>query len=207
VAKNRTLGRTPVTGVARETEVSVYSRNWAFVALRGAAACAFALVAWAWSDASVIVTARAIGLLATVLGALTVVSSVGAHSRASQPWAPLLAGLVSVGFGIVALAASIEEITVLARATAAWLAIVGLLEGATATSLREHLVAPRLAFALAILTVGVAVAMLFVQTPIVAVWLLGAWSLVFGVANLREGWILQRDDARFAERGVRPSLL
>jgi uncharacterized membrane protein HdeD (DUF308 family) len=176
------------------------SRNWWAFALRGALAMVFALLVVAWSDATPVSLARIFAVFAIGEGALAIGSSLGASSLGAggaddRPWPLLFEGTIGIGFGLVALIAPFHSLATVAWVVASWIAMVGLLEGATALKFRRHLATPRLLIGLAVVSVIAAAAMVFSPRAgeIVTVWLLGSWSAFLGVVTFMIGMVLRRD--------------
>lgn len=171
------------------------SRNWWAFSLRGALAIVFALLIVAWSDATPTSIARIFGVFAIAEGALAIGASLGATRDVDRPWPLLFEGAIGVGFGVIALIAPFRALATVAWVVASWIAMVGLLEGATALKLGKHVATPRLLSGLAVVSLLAAAAM--VLTPrageIVTVWLLGAWSAFLGAVTFIIGMVLRRD--------------
>jgi uncharacterized membrane protein HdeD (DUF308 family) len=171
------------------------ARNWWAFALRGGLAILFSLLVVAWSDATPASLARIFAVFAIGEGALAIGATLGARSHADRPWPLVFEGAIGIGFGLVALIAPFHSLTTVAWVIASWIAIVGLLEGATALKFRKHMSTPRLLTALAIVSVLAAAALVF--SPglggIVTVWLLGAWSAFLGFITMVVGIVLHRD--------------
>lgn len=171
------------------------ARNWPLVALRGVFAMAFGLLAWSWSNEDAATIARVVGVLAAALGALSLAASLGARRAAERPWSLGVEGAASCVIAAVLLGASHDSATV-ARIVAAWVAIVGLLEGATARDVRGHARTPKLLVAFMLVSLGASLSLLALASaePIVHVWLLGAWACLFSASTL---WLARavRSDA------------
>lgn len=171
------------------------SRNWWAFVLRGALAIVFSLLVVAWSDATPASLARIFAVFAIGEGALAVGSSLGARRDEDRPWPLLFEGTIGIGFGLVALIAPFQSLATVAWVVASWIAMVGLLEGATALKFRRHVATPRLLVGLAIVSVISAAAMVFSPRlgEIVTVWLLGAWAAFLGAVTFIIGMVLHRD--------------
>ncbi|MBI2389887.1 MAG: HdeD family acid-resistance protein [Deltaproteobacteria bacterium] len=171
------------------------SRNWWAFVMRGAIALTFAMIVFAWSEASPVSLARIFGVFAIAEGALAIGATMGSPPS-ERPWALTIEGTIGIAFGVVGLVAPFRSLTVVAWLIASWIATVGLLEGATALRVRRHLATPRVLAALAVVSLIAAAAL--IMTPrlgeIVTVWLLGAWSAFLGAATFIVGMVLRRED-------------
>lgn len=171
------------------------ARNWWAFVLRGALAVAFALMVVAWSSATPMALARVFAVFAISEGALAIGSSLGARADEDRPWPLLLEGAIGSGFGLLALIAPFATLSAVAWVIASWIAVVGILEGATALKMRRHIATPRVLVGIAVVSLLSASAMVF--TPwlgeIVTVYLLGAWSAFLGAATFIIGMVLRRD--------------
>ena len=188
------------------------SRNWWAFALRGGLAMLFALLVVAWSDATPASLARIFGVFAIGEGALAIGSSLGARRDDERPWPLLFEGTIGMGFGLVALVAPFRGLATVAWLVASWIAMVGLLEGATALKFKKHVATPRLLVGLAVVSVIAAAALVFSPSmgEIVTVWLLGGWAAFLGAITFTIGLVLRRDlepveEPFYQVRGTVPS--
>lgn len=175
------------------------SRNWWALILRGAIGVLFAFLAYALGEASITTIARTFAVFAIAEGALAISASSGARAREERPWGFLTEGCVSIAAGLVALIAPWSSGVALVRFIAAWIAVVGLLDGASAIRFRHHLATPRLLIALSVVSVVFALAIAIVPAAydggvsIVSVWAIGAWAAFFGFVSFLIGFVLRRD--------------
>ncbi len=188
------------------------ARNWWAYALRGALAMVFALMIVAWSSASPIALGRVFGVFAIAEGALAIGATLGSHADEDRPWPLLFEGTIGIGFGLVGLIAPLGSITVVAWLIASWIAMVGLLEGATSVKMRRHISTPRVLIGIGVVSLLAASAMLFTPAlgEIVVVYLLGAWSAFLGAATFVIGMVLRRDahtSLLFEPRDTVPSIV
>jgi len=187
------------------------SRNWWAFVLRGGLAMVFALLVIGWSDATPASLARIFGVFAVGEGALAIGSSLGARRDEDRPWALLFEGAIGIGFGLVALIAPFQTLETVAWVVASWIAMVGLLEGATALKFHRHVATPRLLVGLSVVSIIAAAAMVFSPRAgeIVTVWLLGSWAAFLGAVTFIIGMALHRKESvgNFEYRGSVPSLV
>jgi uncharacterized membrane protein HdeD (DUF308 family) len=193
---------------------STLARNWWAFVLRGALAMVFALMVVAWSSATPMALARVFGVFAIAEGALAIGSTLGARRDEDRPWPLVLEGAIGIGFGLVGLIAPFASLATVAWVIASWIAIVGMLEGATSLKMHRHVTTPRVMVAVGVVSLIAAAAMVF--TPylgeIVTVYLLGGWAAFLGAATFVVGMVMRRDahtplfNDRI-DRGTLPSLV
>jgi uncharacterized membrane protein HdeD (DUF308 family) len=186
------------------------SRNWWAFILRGAIALVFALMIFAWSSATPATLGRVFAVFAIAEGALAIGGTLGARSNKDRVYPLLFEGAIGIGFGLMALIAPFHSLRTVAWVIASWIAIVGLLEGATAMKLKNHVSAPRVLSGVAVISILAASAMMFSPPmgEIITVYLLGAWAAFLGAATLMVGLVLRRDvHGVVLERTTLPSLV
>src|SRR5437879_2361542 len=158
------------------------ARNWWALALRGAAAIVFGIVALFWPPAAVAALVAVFGAYALVDGILNLVGAVRA-GRSGQRWGALLfEGVVSLLVGIVTLFFPGVTALALVLFVAAWSLITGVAEVVAAIKLRKMIEGEWLLALTGILSIAFGI-LLFVSPLIgaiaIAIWI-GAYSLVFG---------------------------
>jgi uncharacterized membrane protein HdeD (DUF308 family) len=169
------------------------ARNWWAIALRGAFALLFGLIAFAWGGATPAFLGGVFGVFLLVEGGLAACSSLGAHSVEERAYVSLVEGALGLAFGVVLLTGIHEPQTVI-RLVAAWIAAVGLLEGASSISFRRHVAAPRLLISVAVVSTLLGAGLwLFSPPMLVAVWFIGAWAMFVGATTLFVSYALKPD--------------
>ncbi|MFL5309372.1 MAG: HdeD family acid-resistance protein [Myxococcales bacterium] len=158
------------------------ARNWWALALRGAAAIIFGIIALFWPPAAVAALVAVFGAYALVDGIFNLVAAVRA-GRAGQRWGALVfEGIVSLLVGILTL--FFPGVTALALVlwVAAWSLVTGIAEVVAAIKLRKHIEGEWLLALSGILSVLFGI-LLFVSPMIgaiaIAIWI-GAYAIVFG---------------------------
>lgn len=186
------------------------SRNWWAFVMRGAIALVFSLLLVAWSSATPAALGRVFAVFAIAEGALAIGATLGARSTRDRVYPLLFEGAIGIGFGLVALIAPFHSLRTVAWVIASWIAMVGLLEAATAMKVSNHVSTPRVLSSVAVVSVLAATAMVFSPTlgEIVTVYVLGAWSAFLGAATFVVGLVLRRDVRPVViERTTLPSLV
>jgi len=158
------------------------ARNWWALALRGAAAIVFGIIALFWPPAAVAALVAVFGAYALVDGILNLVAAVRA-GRSGQRWGALVfEGIVSVLVGILTLFFPAVTALALVLFVAAWSLVTGVAEVVAAIKLRKVIEGEWLLALSGILSVAFGV-LLFISPLFgaiaIAIWI-GAYSVGFG---------------------------
>jgi uncharacterized membrane protein HdeD (DUF308 family) len=158
--------------------VAAMSRNWWTIALRGALAILFGILAFIWPGLTVQVLVILVGAFALVEG----VANIALGVRGREGWA-LLEGAISVVAGVVFLVWPGLSALALLYLVAAWAILTGVARIVAAFQLRRaiHNEWFLVASGVASLLFGV-IAAIFPGAGILAlIWFVAAWSIVLGV--------------------------
>lgn len=178
------------------------TRAWWAVALRGALAIIFGILAILWPGMFWLAVVVTFAAYALVDGAFALVAAVRGDRDAGPRWALVLEGIVSIGAGVVAFAwPGITEL-VLLWVIAGWAIATGVLGIVAAVELRKEI---RGEWALALsgilsVILGVGLALLPGPGLLAVAWWVAANSIAFGVVLLVLAFRL-----RGAAREVRPA--
>jgi uncharacterized membrane protein HdeD (DUF308 family) len=159
------------------------ARNWWAVALRGLFAILFGLVAWIWPGATVLVLIILFGAYALVDGILEIWAAIRAETGATNRWAVLFEGIVSVIAGIIALVWPGLSALAILYIIAAWAIITGIFEIVAAIQLRQAISNEWLLglSGVASLIFGIVIA-IFPGSGVLAItWLIGVYAIIFGI--------------------------
>jgi uncharacterized membrane protein HdeD (DUF308 family) len=158
------------------------AQNWWALALRGAAAILFGVVALFWPPGAIAALVAVFGAYALLDGIFNLVGAVRA-GRAGQRWGALVfEGVVSILVGLITL--FWPGITALALVlwVAAWSLVTGVAEIVAAIRLRKHIEGEWLLVLTGILSVAFGI-LLFISPMVgaiaIAIWI-GAYAIVFG---------------------------
>jgi uncharacterized membrane protein HdeD (DUF308 family) len=172
-----------------------FSRYWWAVALRGALAVVFGVVAWIWPDITVRALVLLFGFYALVDGLLALAALVvgGQLVRDRRGWL-LVEGIAGIAAGIVSFVWPGITALVLLYLIAAWAIATGVLEVVAAVILRRELRGEWL------LALGGIISVLFglflVIRPgdgaIAVAWLIGLYAIIFGIALIALGFRLRQ---------------
>ena len=161
----------------------VYTSSWWALVLRGLAAIAFGVLAFVWPQITLTALVFLWGAYALVDGAFAVAAGVKSHGENKRWWVLLLEGILGVAAGLVAFLVPGITALVLLILIAAWAMVTGAFEIAAAIQLRKHIKGEWLLALAGVASVLFALALLFnpAAGALALVWLIGAYSIVFGV--------------------------
>jgi len=161
----------------------VYTSSWWALVLRGLAAIAFGVLAFVWPQITLTALVFLWGAYALVDGVFAIAAGVKSHGENKRWWVLLLEGILGVAAGLVAFL--VPGITALALLIliAAWAMVTGAFEIAAAIQLRKYIKGEWLLALAGVASVLFALALLFnpAAGALALVWLIGAYSIVFGV--------------------------
>jgi uncharacterized membrane protein HdeD (DUF308 family) len=185
---------------ATTTTIADLARNWWAVALRGALAVLFGLVAFIWPGITLGALVLLFGAYALVDGIFAFVAAFRAADRGRQWWPFVLEGLVGVAAGVIAVVWPGLTAVTLVYLIAAWAVITGLFEIVAAVRLRREIENEWLLVLAGVLSVLFGLAMfLFPGAGALAlVWIIGGYAVVFGVLLIALGLQLRTWQSRGA---------
>lgn len=161
----------------------VYTSSWWALVLRGVAAIAFGVLAFAWPQITVTALVFLWGAYALVDGAFAIAAGIKSHGESNRWWVLLLEGILSVAAGLVAFFIPGITALVLLIVIAAWAIVTGAFEIAAAIQLRKYIKGEWLLALAGVASILFGVALLFnpAAGALALVWLIGAYAIVFGV--------------------------
>ena len=162
------------------------AHKWWSVALRGSIAVLFGLIALGSPGITIAVIMILFGVYALGDGTLALYAAWRAHDLRVRWWGLLLEGLAGTALGLVAMFWPAGSAMVFVYIVSAWAIVTGLLELGTAIALRKELPGE---WALATggaasLALGLFLAARPAAGAIGIVWLLGVYSIFFGMIVL-----------------------
>jgi uncharacterized membrane protein HdeD (DUF308 family) len=162
------------------------SRNWWLFAIRGIAAIAFGLLAFTWPALTLRVLVALFAIYALVDGVSLLASLARGGPRRRPAWTVGVMGVLGLVAGIVAVLWPGITALALLYVVAFWAVALGILQIWTAITLRREVQGELwmvLGGAIAV-AFGLFLAV-FPGTGLLSlVWLVAAWSIVFGVSSL-----------------------
>ena len=186
--------------------ITILSRIWWAVALRGAAAIVFGLIALLWPNLTLTALVFVFGFFALLEGFVTLVGMfTGASPR--PWWSQLLGGLLSVAAGLIAIFTPAITALALLYVVAFWAILRGVTDIVAAIELRKEIDNEWFLALSGVLSVMLGV--LFIVMPgagiLSLLWLLGVYALVIGVVLVVLGFRMRSAMKRLenvrAERG------
>jgi uncharacterized membrane protein HdeD (DUF308 family) len=169
-------------------------RNWWLLALRGVAAILFGIGAFAWPSITLAVLVALFGAYALVDGIFSIVSAVRTGEQERHSWALLIEGALGVIAGLVTFVWPGITALALLLIIAFWAILTGLLEIVAAIRLRHEIRNEWLLglSGIASLVFGLILAARPDAGVLAVIWIIGAYTLVFGVLMLALAFRLRR---------------
>lgn len=168
----------------------ILARQWWLLVLRGALAVLLGLAAFLWPGVTWLVLVLIFGAYALVDGAFAVVLGLAYAKDIRRWWIFVLEGLISIIAGLIALTQPGLTALVFLYMIAAWAVVTGILEIIAAVRLRREITNEWLLALGGVLSVVVG-ALLAIQPEtggVAVIWLIGAYSLIFGVLLMALGF-------------------
>jgi uncharacterized membrane protein HdeD (DUF308 family) len=170
------------------------SRYWWLLAVRGIAAIAFGIVAFALPQDALATLILLFGAYALVDGASLLASLVmGDPTARRHAWSVGLSGLAGIGAGIVTFLWPGLTALTLAYVVGFWAIAMGVFQIVAAVRLRQEIQGElwlALGGILAVLF-GLYILVLPGAGLLSLLWLIGIWAIVFGVSSLLVAWRLR----------------
>ena len=169
--------------MATEALLDQLGRNWGWIALRGAAAVIFGVLAFAWPVKAIVVLVLFFGAYALVEGIFALIMAFRVRDRGRPLWTFAAIGLLGIAAGIVTFIW--PGITALALLTliAVWAFFMGIFQIVAAVRLRKEITHEWLLGLSGVLSVIFGAVMLArpVEGLRAVVWVIAAYSVVFGI--------------------------
>ncbi len=172
--------------MANEAFLDQLGKNWGWIALRGAAAVIFGVLAFAWPGKTVFVLVLFFGAYALVEGVSALAGAFRVRDRGRPMWTFVVIGLLGIAAGILTFLW--PGITALALLTliAMWAFFMGIFQIVAAVRLRKEIDHEWLLGLSGALSVIFGAVMLArpVEGLLAIVWVIAAYSVVFGILLL-----------------------
>lgn len=169
-------------------------RHWGLVALRGASAVIFALLAFVWPGVSLAALVIIWGAYALIDGALALSNGLRQREDGKPLWSLVAVGALGIAAGLIALVWPGLTALALLLVIAAWAIAIGVFQIVAAIRLRKEIEGEWLLALSGLLSIAFGV-LLFVQPGAGAValaWLIASYALVFGILLLALAWRLRK---------------
>lgn len=173
--------------------LTMLTRNWWLVALRGLLAVIFGIITMIWPGLSLTVLVLLFGGYAFVDGVFSLWAGFQQRSTNDRWWALLLEGLVGIGAGILTFLWPDITLLVLLYFIATWAIVTGIFEVVAAIRLRREIEGEWLLALSGILSVifGILI-ILFPAAGLVTIsWIIAAYAIVFGIVLIILGFRLR----------------
>jgi uncharacterized membrane protein HdeD (DUF308 family) len=163
--------------------------RWWVVVLRGLAAVAFGILAFAWPHVTIGALALLFGYYALAHGVISLAAALGGRGEPASRWLLAFEGIVGIGAGIVTLRSPSRTAMVLVLFVWVWAIATGLLRIAEAIRLRKE-ISGEIWLALSGV-VTVIFGIILILRPIVGViglaWVIAGYALLLGLFEILLG--------------------
>ena len=183
--------------------MAILVRNWWALALRGLAAILFGIAALVVPHLTLVVLIAFFGAYALVDGVFALIAAVRAAEHHRRWWTLLLEGLAGLAAGVIAFVWPGLTALALLYVIAAWALVTGVFEITAAVQLRRELSGELLLGLSGVLSIifGLVLVAFPGAGALAVVWLIGSYSIVFGVVLLGLAFRLrQRGPGRVGSR-------
>jgi len=172
--------------MATQALLDQIARNWVWIALRGLAAVIFGVLAFVWPGATILVLVLFWGAYALVEGVFALIAAFKVRDRGKPMWTFAVIGILGIAAGIVTFLW--PGITALALLTliAVWAFFMGIFQIIAAVRLRKEIQHEWLLGLSGVLSVIFGAVMMArpVEGLLAVVWVIAAYSIVFGILLL-----------------------
>jgi uncharacterized membrane protein HdeD (DUF308 family) len=167
----------------------VFAGSWWAMVLRGIAAIIFGILAFIWPGITLTVLILLFGAYALVDGVFAIAAGLKSHGDNKRWWLLLLEGILSIAAAAFAFFVPTMTALILLILIASWAIVTGIFEVAAAIQLRKAIKGEWLLALSGILSVLFGVLLLYnpVGGALAVVWIIGAYSIVFGILLMAFG--------------------
>ncbi|HEX6749546.1 MAG TPA: HdeD family acid-resistance protein [Longimicrobium sp.] len=167
----------------RKRLATILSRNWWVLLVRGLAAVAFGILCWLRPGVSLGALVALFGAYALLDGLLLVWTAFGGWEPDENGWVLLLGGAVGIGVAVLTFAAPGVAARALLAYIAVWALGNGVLQLVAAIRLRKEISGEWLYIlgGLSLVALGVLLVARPGEGALALLWVIGAWSIGFGV--------------------------
>jgi uncharacterized membrane protein HdeD (DUF308 family) len=161
----------------------VFAGSWWAMVLRGIAGIIFGILAFMWPGITLTVLVFLFGAYALVDGAFSIVAGIKSYGENKRWWLLLIEGVLSVLAGAFAFFVPAMTALILLILIASWAVVTGIFQIAAAIQLRKVIAGEWILILSGILSVLFGLLLLYnpVGGALAVVWLIAAYSIVFGV--------------------------
>ena len=163
--------------------ITMLSRYWWVLALRGLMAIVFGILALIWPSLTLLSLIYLFGAYVLVDGIFAIITGIRSYGERERWWVALLEGIVGVIAGILTFLWPNVTGLILLYFIAAWAVVTGILEIIAAIQLRRVITGEWLMILSGLLSIAFGVALVFFPGAgaLALTWLIGAYAIVFGI--------------------------
>jgi uncharacterized membrane protein HdeD (DUF308 family) len=183
------------------------SRNWWVVVLRGIIAILYGIIAFVWPGLTLEVLVLFFGAYAFVDGIFAIVAAFTNRTGHQRWWLLLLEGLVGIAAGVITFLNPGLAMFMLLYIISFWAILTGVLEIFAAIRLREEIDGEwKLALG-GILSIVFGILLQFfpVAGSLVIIWMIGLYSILFGLLLVTLGLNLRQHHPSIHHQGMAPT--
>jgi uncharacterized membrane protein HdeD (DUF308 family) len=170
------------------------SQNWGWIVLRGVAAAIFGVLAFAWPGITLVVLTLFFGAYALTDGICALIAAYRRREGSRPVWPLVLVGALGVAAGITTFLWPVMTALALLMFIAVWALFIGIFQIVAAIRLRKAIDNEWLLGASGALSVLFGVLMM--ASPgagaVAVAWMIGAYSIAFGVLLIAFGLRLKK---------------
>lgn len=159
------------------------SQHWWLVLLRGIAAIAFGVLAFAWPDATLLTLVIFFGAYALIDGVLAIAAAIAGRGGSVPLWWLVVSGILGIAAGIVTFVWPGMTTLILIVFIGAWSLARGVFEIIDAIRLRKEIENEWTLALMGVLSVlfGLAVLIAPAAGALALIWVIGAYAVVLGI--------------------------
>lgn len=174
--------------------VTTLAQNWWTLVLRGLAAIIFGILAYIWPGITFTVLVLFFGAYVLWDGVFALIGAF--RTQAERRWPLILEGLVGIAAGLIAFFWTGAATLALLLIIGAWAVITGIFEIIAAIRLRKEIEGEWLMLISGVLSVlfGIALVIWPAAGLVAVTWLIGAYSILFGILLMVLGFRLRTWD-------------
>jgi uncharacterized membrane protein HdeD (DUF308 family) len=161
----------------------VLVRNWWALALRGAAAVLFGLIAFLMPGVTLAALVLLFGAYSLIDGVFSIIAGIRAAERHERWWPFVLEGLLSIVVGLIAFLMPAAAAFALLFVVAAWAIITGVLRIGAAIRLRKEIRGEWMLILNGALSVILGILIIVIPGAglVTLIWWLGAYAVIWGI--------------------------
>jgi uncharacterized membrane protein HdeD (DUF308 family) len=181
-----------------------FAHAWHWIALRGLFAVLFGIFAFIWPGITLAVLVLIWGAYALADGVMALIAAYTMHEEGKPMASLIVVGILGIAAGVVTFLWPGMTALVLLLFIASWAVLMGIFEIAAAIRLRKHIENEWLLGLSGVVSIVFGVLMFLQPGPgaLAVVWLIGSFSLVFGILLIVLGFKLKGLASRAATGGT-----